>query len=90
MLDLGEMGRGDKQKAKILGASYDQRAQNILVQVALANGREHTLVLGKSSFTFNKKHFSQVPKDELDRQMKITAELFDRCKGKSIEVENNP
>lgn len=86
-------GRSGREKtntypAKIINATYDPAKGWIALQVKLlSDGTTRVTCLHKSSFSFNKRKFSEVSQEEVDREMNKTAELFRKNIGRSIRIQ---
>jgi hypothetical protein len=73
--------------AQIVNATYHQDKGWIALQVRLNDGTTRVTCLHKSSFLFNKRKFSEVSQEEVDREMNKTAELFRKRIGNKIKVQ---
>lgn len=72
--------------ATILHAAYYPEKETLAVHVKREDGREAVSYLPKSALRFNGQHHLDLSKEETDRQMEKTADLFLRRKGAKIRL----
>lgn len=73
-------------KGKILKAVYHEDEEQISLVVRVPDGSPKVVPISKSAFTFHGKPHTELPKEETDREMFKTAELFNRRKGASVSL----
>ena len=80
-------GKTKTVQAIILHAAYYPDKETIAVHVRREDdGREAISYLPKAALRFGGKRHVDVPREETDRQMRITADLFLRRKGSRIKI----
>jgi len=73
-------------KGKIVEAIYYPKEEYIGLKLKMEDGSHRSTWLHKSNFTFRGLPYKQVSKQESDREMAKTSELFKRAAGKMIKV----
>lgn len=74
-------------KGKIRTATYHKDKEVLAVAIKTPDGNVRTGYLPKSIFKFSGKNYMDLPREETDRQMQVTADLFNRAKGRTITLE---
>lgn len=74
-------------KGEIITAQYHKDLGQIAVALVTEDGQRRSGVLYASNFLFGGKPPTEVPQEDVDREMEKTAELFRQRRGATVKLE---
>ena len=74
-------------KGRILNATFFPEEGYIGIKLKLDDGSVRAAYMHKSSVTFRGKPWTEIPADEVNREMKKTTDSFNKAQGKYIKLQ---